>query len=141
MASYLGISRVRVYQLIKAGLPLTSFEEASAWRLGRKPGHPKKMVMEEPSKSHNPIPDINAARPDAAAPHTDAQILAQFPAIKSLVQSCTPSDSSWLGLSNSFCNFDSMLLQLGASMQKVFLLSLSETPGVEASKICNTTHP
>ena len=127
MASYLGISRVRVYQLIKAGLPLTSYEEAQAWRLGRRPGHPKKMALEFESNTYNPIPSISAAAPDNAGSHTDSQFLSLNPIIKSVVQCCTPTDLNWQSMSSTFCSFDSMLLQLGASMQKVFSIDAKGT--------------
>jgi hypothetical protein len=139
MASYLGISRVRVYQLIKAGLPLTSFEEASAWRAGRKPGHPKRISIDLGSMPITPNPGVNAALPDTALLHTDTQFLAFHPVIKGLAQSCTPSDSNWEGMSSMFCNFDSMLLQFGVNMQRVFGVSLSAVPGLDTSKIPPTT--
>ncbi len=127
MASYLGISRVRVYQLIKAGLPLTSYEEAQAWRLHRRPGHPKKMALEFESNFVNPIPSVNAAAPDSAVTHTDSQFLSLNPIIKSVVHCCTPTDSNWQAISSAFYSFDSMLVQLGASMQKVFSIDAKGT--------------
>jgi hypothetical protein len=138
MAAFLGISRVRVYQLIKAGLPLTSFEEASAWRAGRRPGHPRKMAIEMESKSINPIPGPNSAGPELAAPHTDTQFLNLHPVIKSLAQCCSPVDSHWEGLSSSLCSFQTVLLQLGADMQRAFGVSVSAIPGFDSTKIPQT---
>jgi hypothetical protein len=93
------------------------------------------MANEMEPKSGNPIPGPNSAGPEPAAPHTDAQFLNLHPVIKSLAQCCSPVDSHFEGLSNSFCSFEASVLQLGVSMQRVFGMSFSSFPGLDSGKI------
>jgi predicted DNA-binding transcriptional regulator AlpA len=135
MASYLGISRVRVYQLIKAGLPLTSFEEATAWRAGRRPGHPRKITLDPEVNPANNTPGSNAAVPETGPAQTETQFLALNSVIKGLAQACTISDSNWAAMSSAFRSFDTLLLQVGVKMQNAFGTTISAALGPQPLKV------